>query len=83
MEGADAFQDTDFKVGRTHTGGKSAKGAVGAGMRIAHNDGISRPNKALFWKQGMADAVSTDIKKITNMVSPGPLPQYFTLSGRL
>ena len=82
-EGADALEDAHLQVGGADAGGKGAEGAVGAGVRIAHDDRVAGADKALFREQGMADAVGADVEKILDVVAPGPVAHDLALRGGL
>ncbi len=80
-KGADPLQNSDLQISGAHPGGKSPKGAVRAGVGIPHDHRVAGANKALFGKQGVANPIAPDIKKITDIMTPGPIPQNLALSG--
>ncbi|VTR65978.1 putative Flp pilus assembly protein TadG [Desulfosarcina cetonica] len=83
FEGADPLEDAHFQVGGAHAGGKGAKGAVGAGVGIAHDHRVSRAHEAFFGKDGVADTVGANVEEILDGVAVGPGPQNLALQGGL
>jgi hypothetical protein len=70
LKGTDPFEYAHFQIGGSHAGGKGAEGPVGAGVRIAHDDGVAGADKPLFRKQGVADPIGTDVEEIGDAVAP-------------
>ena len=56
---------------------------MGAGVGIAHDNSITGTDKSFFREQGMADAVSANIKKIFDVMSACPVSHNFGLGGGL
>ncbi len=82
-EGTHALEDADFEIRGADTGGKGAEGAVRAGVAVAHDHGIARPDESLFRKKGMADAVRPDVEKILDSVAMSPFAHHLSLDGAL
>ena len=53
---------------------ESAEGSVCAGVRISHDDDITRLNEPLLGEKCVADTILADVKKILDLVAPGPFP---------
>ena len=51
------------------------------GMGIPHDDRVPGPCKTFFRKDGVAHPIATDIEKILDIVTAGPLAQYLALLG--
>ena len=54
---------------------------MGAGVGVAHDDGVTGTDEALFREDGVADAVVADIKEVLDVVTADPVAQGFTLNG--
>ena len=56
---------------------------MGAGVGVTHNDRETRPDKAFFRENRMADAVATDIKEVFDVLTVCPVTQGLALFCRL
>ena len=82
-ERANSLENADFKVSSTNSGGKGPESPMGAGVRISHDHRITWPDETFLREQRMAYSVITNIKKIRNILAPGPIAKDLGLGGSL
>jgi len=54
---------------------------MGTGMGVTHDDRVAGTDEAALRKEGVTDAVGSDIKKILDIVTAGPVAQDLGLGG--